>query len=431
MIEAKEGMKVLVIGAGGREHAIITSLSKSIHKPILYAAPGNAGIAEKAKCLPMDVMDFSKIRDFCLSEPIDFVVVSPDDPLCHGLVDVLEEAGIPCFGPTKSAAQLEGSKAFAKEFMKKQGIPTAHYQRFDAYVEALAYVEHLADEAFPIVLKADGLALGKGVLVAESKVESIRFLEEVMVQQKFGPSGNTVIIEEYLTGPELSYFVLSDGTNFCPIMGAMDHKAVGEGNVGPNTGGMGVVAPNPYLNEAMELEILQSIVIPTIEGMSKLGAPFMGCLFIGLMLTEEGPKVIEYNCRFGDPETEAILPLLESDFLELLLAVRNKDIASCSMKFLNRFAVTVMLCSAGYPGEYEKGKAIHFEAMDDENVYLFHSATTLRDGKYYSNGGRVLALTAVGDTVEEARQKAYEAVDKIHFDGMFYRQDIGKVDREG
>lgn len=426
-----EGMKVLLIGSGGREHAMAVALSKSIYKPTLYCLPGNAGVVDIAELVAGDYMDFDFVKSFCLDQAIDFAIVSPDDPLCAGLVDVLEEAGIASFGPSRAAARLEGSKAFAKAFMQKMQIPTASYEVFDDLSKAKAYVDAWPSDNMPIVLKADGLALGKGVLLAESKAEANLFLEEAMLGGKFGASGKQVLIEECLQGPECSYFVLSDGENYYPLMAAMDHKAVGEGNIGPNTGGMGVLAPNPHLNDALEEQILETIVKPTIQGMRSVGSPFKGCLFVGLMLTEDGPKVIEYNARFGDPETEAILPLLEDDFLDILINMRDGKILDESIKLKSMHSVTVILCSRGYPGHYEKGFEITFDAdlgklIHSGQVQIYHSGTKLEDGRLLTNGGRVLAVSAQAATREEARAKAYKAADLVHFEGVFYRRDIGQ-----
>ncbi len=432
MPELKEEMKVLVVGGGGREHAILEALSRSPYRPELFVTPGNPGMRDLAQVLPGDVMDFEGILETCKAEQIDFVVVSPDNPLCGGLVDYLEEEGFPCFGPIKKAARLEGSKAFAKAFMKEHGIPTASYEVFDSVAEAKAYIENMSEEDFPRVLKADGLALGKGVSICPDQSTALEDLKLIMEDHKFGTSGDKVVIEEFMTGPEVSLLCLSDGKDYKVLLSSMDHKAVGEGNVGPNTGGMGVVAPNPYLTKDLENQVVRTILEPTIRGMAKAGTPFKGCLFLGLMLTAEGPKVIEYNARFGDPEAEAILPMLKSDLLALLVACRKGNLADFEAEFYDGVSLTLMLCSEGYPGSYEKGKVIHFapeftEKLDRGQIHLYHSGTAWNEEQkaFVTNGGRVLAINARGKDLDEARALTYGSALEVCFDGVFYRQDIG------
>ncbi len=391
-------MKVAVVGSGGREHAILTMLAKSRHRPTLYAIPGNGGMSDIARCVDLSVMDFKSIVAFCEHESIDFVVVAPDDPLVGGLVDELEAAGFPCFGPNRRAAAIEGSKSFSKQFMEEEGIPTADYCVFSSYDDAKKHVQTMPDEQFPTVLKADGLALGKGVAICLTREDALDALHRMMVQKQFGESGNTVIIEEFLEGPEVTVLCFADGEKAVPMLSSMDHKAVGEGNKGPNTGGIGVVAPNPYYTDDIADLVEKTIITPTMEGMKKRGCPFKGCLYIGLMLTKKGPKVIEYNCRFGDPEAECILPLLESDLLDIMMEIQT----GCLMekpRFRNECSATVMVCSGGYPLQYEIGKEVTFDEkfktlLQSSPTYLFHSATRKEGEILLTNGGRVFACSA-------------------------------------
>lgn len=428
--KGRDNMKkrVLVLGGGGREHAILSAIANSPLVEDLFVSPGNPGMEEYATCLGISVMDFEALQAAMEEHHINFCVVSPDDPLVAGAVDYFENIGIPCFGPNKLAAQIEGSKVFSKAFMKENHIPSAEYEVFTDYQEAVDYVQQ--NNQFPIVLKADGLALGKGVIIADNLEEAKNGLYAMLEEKKFGDSGKSVVIEEFLTGPEVTLLCLSDGEVAYPLLSSMDHKQVYEGNKGPNTGGMGVIAPNPFYTQEVEELVVNDILNPTIEAMKQMGRPFKGCLYIGLMLTSEGPKVIEYNCRFGDPEAECILPMLSSDLLELMIACNEGSLADKKPQFTNEHAVTVMLCSAGYPGHYEKGKEITigddlYRLQEEKNIHVFHSGTKKLGETLYSNGGRVLAITAVEDSLEKARSLAYDAMEHIHFDKSFYRKDIG------
>lgn len=412
-------MNIMVIGAGGREHAIIKKLRENPLAQTLYALPGNGGIAEDAVCVPIAATDLDAAEAFAAAHKIDFAVVAPDDPLALGMVDRLESIGVPCFGPTKAAAEIESSKLFAKSLMRKYGIPTARYEGFSDEAAALDYVR---SHSFPTVIKADGLALGKGVYIAETLAEAETALRELMHDHKFGKSGARVLIEEYLTGPEVSVLCFTDGTTVKPMTSAMDHKRVGDGGVGPNTGGMGAIAPNPCYTEALAAQCMETIFVPTVNAMRAEGRPFQGCLYFGLMLTADGPKVIEYNCRFGDPETQAVLPLLESDLLEIMMAVRNGQLAETPVRFSKQHACCVVLASGGYPGSYEKGKPI---TIGETDAAIFHAGTKKTDAGYVTNGGRVLGVTAVRPTLRAAQDAAYAAVECISFPGAIYRHDIG------
>ncbi len=416
-------MRVLIVGAGGREHALASVIAKSKDCEALYCIGSNAGLEEIATTAAISLSDFPAITDFALKNSIDFAVIGPDDALVGGIVDVLEAKGIPCFGPTKLAARLEGSKAFAKEFMKRHHIPTPSYQVFTEINEAKTYVRTCT---FPLVLKADGLALGKGVIIAQDLAEAEQTLDSMMVDAVFGNSGKTVVVEEFVTGPEVSLLVLTDGTVVKPLVSCMDHKRAFDNDEGPNTGGMGVIAPNPFYTESIAKTCLQRIVLPTINAMQWEGTPFMGCLFFGLMLTPNGPVVIEYNCRFGDPEAEAALTLLEGDALEILQACRNKSLGQIEVACKDGSACSVTVASGGYPVSYEKGKKITISALP-ESVTIFHAGTTLKDnGDVVTSGGRVLHVVGQAKTLKEAISLAYEGVAAISFEGKQYRGDIGK-----
>ncbi len=419
-------MKILVIGGGGREHAVVRALKKNSRVTDLYCAPGNGGIGALASCVDIKTTDIKGLVDFSLEKGIDFVVVTPDDPLVLGLVDELEKVGIPAFGPNKAAAVLEGSKAFAKDFMQKYGIPTAKYKIFTDEREAIDYLENSC--ALPVVIKASGLALGKGVIIAESIDEAKAAVRGMLSGESFGESGKEIVIEEFMSGAEVSVLCFTDGRTIKPLVSAMDHKRVFDGNKGPNTGGMGVIAPNLYYTEVIAKRCMDEIFVPTVNAMKAEGREYRGVLYFGLMLTEAGPKVVEYNCRLGDPETQVCLALLKTDLLDIMEAVRggylDKQVVECS----DNSAVCVVLASSGYPGSYEKGKVISGLDEKGDNPFLdvLHAGTIKKDGKFYTNGGRVLGLVATAADLEEARRIVYSAIDKVTFEGCFYRRDIGK-----
>ncbi|MBQ8912016.1 MAG: phosphoribosylamine--glycine ligase, partial [Clostridia bacterium] len=387
----------------------------------IYALPGNGGYGEDAVCVPGKATDLEGIGKFATENAIDFAVVTPDDPLVLGAVDALEEKGIPCFGPRANAAIIEGSKVFAKDLMKKYGIPTARYESFTELEKALCYLE---DAPIPTVIKADGLALGKGVIIAMTREEAKTAVSEMMAGGKFGKSGERVVIEEFLEGPEVSVLAFTDGKTFKPMVSSMDHKRALDNDKGLNTGGMGTVAPNPHYTKEVEERCVNEIFIPTINAMNAEGRTFKGCLYFGLMITKDGPKVIEYNCRFGDPETQVVLPLLESDLLDIMMATGNGTLDTTPVKFKNAHACCVIMASKGYPESYEKG----FEITVDENVkeHVYMAGAAIKDGKTVTAGGRVLGVTAVAESLQEAIENAYGMVEKIHFDNAFYRRDIGK-----
>ena len=413
-------MNILVVGGGGREHAIIKSLKKSPRVTKIYAAPGNGGIAADAVCTGIGAKDLEAITKFAKENAIDFAVVAPDDPLVLGAVDLLEAEGIPCFGPNKKAAILEGSKVFSKNLMKKYHIPTAEYQVFDDMEAALKYLE---TAPIPTVVKADGLALGKGVTVAMTREEAVAAVKSCMEDKVFGESGSHIVIEEFLTGPEVSVLSFTDGSVVIPMVSSMDHKRAGDGDTGPNTGGMGTVAPNPYYTEEVAQRCMEEIFLPTMRAMNAEGRTFKGCLYFGLMLTEKGPKVIEYNCRFGDPETQVVLPLLESDLLTVMEATAQGKLAETEVKFSPRHACCVVLASEGYPKKYESGYPITIPADLEAEVFV---AGAKLDGQVLkTSGGRVLGVTALGDTLEQAIQKAYDQADRVKFANAYCRRDIG------
>lgn len=413
-------MNIMVVGGGGREHAIIKKLKENKDVTKIYALPGNGGIAADAECVNIGAKDIEGICDFAANNSIDYAVVAPDDPLVLGAVDALEEIGIPCFGPRANAAIIEGSKVFSKELMKKYNIPTAAYEVFSDMDKALKYLE---TAPIPTVIKADGLALGKGVIIAETRDEAVSAVKSMMQDKVFGKSGDNIVIEEFLTGPEVSVLSFTDGKTVVPMVSSMDHKRAGDGDTGLNTGGMGTVAPNPYYTKAVEKECMEKIFLPTVDAMNKEGRTFKGCLYFGLMLTENGPKVIEYNCRFGDPETQVVLPLLESDLLTIMRAVTSGTLDKAEVKFADKNACCVIMASEGYPVKYEKGFEIKIPQEVTDSVYV--AGAEIKGGRLLTNGGRVLGVTAVGDTLDDAIRSAYAKAEKISFDNSYYRRDIG------
>lgn len=414
-------MKIMVVGGGGREHAIIKKIKENKDVEKIYALPGNGGMAKDAELVNIGATDIEKAVEFAVENKIDYAVVAPDDPLVLGMVDALEEKGIPCFGPRKNAAIIEGSKVFSKDLMKKYNIPTAQYEVFTDADEALKYVESCP---IPTVVKADGLALGKGVIIAMTREEAKNAVVSIMKDKQFGKSGDSIVIEEFLTGPEVSVLSFTDGKTVIPMISSMDHKRAGDNDTGLNTGGMGTVAPNPYYTKAIADECMEKIFLPTIDAMNKEGRTFKGCLYFGLMLTEKGPKVIEYNCRFGDPETQVVLPLLESDLLTVMRAVTDETLADCEVKFSDKSACCVIMASEGYPVKYEKGYEITIPEEVEDNVYV--AGAKLENGKLLTNGGRVLGVTKIADTLEQAIALSYNAVEKICFGNAYYRHDIGQ-----
>ena len=414
-------MKLMVVGGGGREHAIIKKLKENPSITEIFALPGNGGMAKDATCVSIDAKDIEGITAFAVENKIDYAVVAPDDPLVLGAVDALEAKGIPCFGPRANAAIIEGSKVFSKNLMKKYGIPTAEYAVFHKIEEALEYLE---TAPIPTVIKADGLALGKGVIIAQTREEAKNAVHSMMEDKVFGKSGDQIVIEEFLTGPEVSVLAFTDGKALVPMVSSMDHKRAGDGDTGLNTGGMGTVAPNPFYTEEIAEECMRTIFLPTMDAMNKEGRTFKGCLYFGLMLTPNGPKVIEYNCRFGDPETQVVLPLLESDLFTVMQAVTNETLSETEVVFKKENACCVIMASKGYPASYEKGFAMDIPEGIAHQVYVAGAA--IKDGVLVTNGGRVLGATALAPTLEEAVSGAYELVKKISFENAYYRNDIGK-----
>ena len=415
-------MKILVVGGGGREHAIIKKLkeNKSVEK--IYALPGNGGMAEDAQCVPIGATEISRIVEFAVENSIDYAVVAPDDPLVLGAVDALNEKGIPCFGPKANAAIIEGSKVFSKNLMKKYGIPTAEYEVFSDMDSALRYLE---TAPVPTVIKADGLALGKGVIIAQTREEAKEAVKSMMADKVFGKSGEHIVIEEFLTGPEVSVLSFTDGKTVKPMVSSMDHKRAGDNDTGLNTGGMGTVAPNPYYTPEIARECMEKIFLPTIRAMNAEGRTFTGCLYFGLMLTPKGPKVIEYNCRFGDPETQVVLPLLESDLLTIMQATTNGTLAETEVTFSDKSACCVILASQGYPVSYKKGYPITM--TEEAKKHTFVAGARLdENGQLVTSGGRVTGTTAVADTLEEAIREAYRISDGVRFENAYRRSDIGK-----
>ena len=416
-------MKILVVGGGGREHAIIKKIKQNPEVTEIVCLPGNAGIAADAECVNIKATDIDGIVGYVKGHPVDFAVVAPDDPLALGCVDRLHELGVKCFGPDAKAARIEASKVFAKNLMKKYGIPTAAYESFEDARKAL---DHVKNCPLPIVVKADGLALGKGVTICFTRDEAAAAVKAAMLDGAFGASGSRVVIEEYLEGPEVSVLAFTDGHVVKPMVSSMDHKRVGDGDVGPNTGGMGTIAPNPCYTPEVAERCMREIFLPTVAAMNAEGCPFKGCLYFGLMVTKDGPKVIEYNCRFGDPETQVVLPLMKSDLLTVMLAVENGTLADTPVEFEDGAACCVMLASGGYPGKYEKGKVIDLGRAGDM-AEIYHSGTGRNEkGELVTAGGRVLSVCCTADDLQTAIEKAYRAADEVKWDGMILRRDIGK-----
>ena len=415
-------MKLLVVGGGGREHAIIKSLKKNKSIEEIFALPGNGGIANDATCVNIGAKDLDKIVEFAVANKIDYAVVAPDDPLVLGLVDLLNEKGIPCFGPTKAAAIIEGSKAFSKDLMKKYNIPTAKYETFTNESEALAYLD---TQSAPIVVKADGLALGKGVIIAQTIDEAKAAVKSMMEDKVFGKSGDKIVIEEFLEGPEVSVLSFTDGKVVKPMVSSMDHKRAHDNDEGLNTGGMGTIAPNPYYTEDIAKICMDKIFLPTINAMNKEGRTFKGCLYFGLMITKDGPKVIEYNCRFGDPETQVVLPLLESDLLTIMQATTEGRLSEVDVKFKDENACCVVMASNGYPQHYEKGFKITIAKEVEDKVFVAGAALNDK-GEMVTSGGRVLGVVETGASLKEAIDKAYKATNYVSFENAYFRKDIGK-----
>ncbi len=413
-------MRVMVVGGGGREHTIIKKLKENPKVTEIFALPGNGGIAADATCVPIGAKEIEKIAAFAQENAIDYAVVAPDDPLVLGCVDALEAVGVKCFGPRANAAIIEGSKVFSKNLMKKYGIPTASYETFDDMMDALVYLE---TAPIPTVVKADGLALGKGVVIAMTRDEAKNAVISMMKDKKFGASGEKIVIEEYLEGPEVSVLAFTDGKSMVPMVSSMDHKRAGDNDTGLNTGGMGTVAPNPYYIDEIAAECMKTIFLPTMAAMNAEGRTFKGCLYFGLMLTKDGPKVIEYNCRFGDPETQVVLPLLESDLLTVMQAVTDEKLNEVEVKFRKGHACCVVMASEGYPVAYKKGFELQIPAAVADKVYV--AGAKLSDGKLLTDGGRVLGCTAVADTLPNAIHDAYEIVSQVSFENAYYRHDIG------
>jgi len=413
-------MKILVVGGGGREHAIIKSVKKNENVDVIYALPGNGGIADDAICVDIDAKDIDKIVEFAKSNSIDYAIVAPDDPLVLGAVDALEAVGIPCFGPVKAAAIIEGSKAFSKNLMKKYGIPTAAYETFSDIESALTYLE---TTSYPAVIKADGLALGKGVIIAMNHEEAIAAVNSMMGDKIFGESGSRIIIEEFLEGPEVSVLAFTDGKCVVPMISSMDHKRAKDNDEGLNTGGMGTIAPNPYYTDNIKEICMKNIFLPTVNAMKAEGRTFKGCLYFGLMITKNGPKVIEYNCRFGDPETQVVLPLLKTDLLTVMQAVTEERLSEIDVEFSTDSACCVIMASNGYPEKYDKGFEISIPEDIKDNVYIAGAA--IKNGKLVTNGGRVLGAVATASDLKSAIDSAYALTSRIHFENSYFRHDIG------
>ncbi len=420
-------MNVLMIGGGGREHALIKSILKSPRLEKLYCAPGNGGISRDAQCVDIPVMDKEKMVAFAKEKNIDLAFVAPDDPLADGMVDAFESAGIRAFGPNAAAAIIEASKVFSKNLMKKYGIPTARYEVFDSSSEAIEYIR--SNNMAPVVVKADGLALGKGVIIAQTTEEAENAVLSIMEDKKFGDSGNRVVIEEFLTGPEVSVLSFTDGKTVKPMVSSKDHKRAYDGDKGLNTGGMGTISPNPYYTDELAAECMEKIFKPTVKAMASEGRAFKGCLYFGLMMTPNGPKVIEYNARFGDPEAQVVLPRLKTDILDIIDAVIDERLDEIEIEWSDECSACVVMASGGYPESYKKG--IEMFGMDEngqvEGATVYHAGTKYENGKFYTNGGRVLGVTALGGTLDEALERAYCAVSKISFEGAHYRKDIGRT----
>lgn len=418
-------MKVLVVGGGGREHALVRKIKESKKVDEIFCTPGNGGISYDAKCFDVAATDIDGVVNLAKEIKADLVVVAPDDPLVAGMVDALNEAGFKTFGPRANAAIIEGSKVFSKELMQKYNIPTAEYKVFDNAEEAIEYIKERNE--FPTVIKADGLALGKGVIIPENLDDAIAGVKEIMEDKIFGASGNNIVVEEFLTGPEVSVLAFTDGKCVKPMVSSMDHKRALDGDKGLNTGGMGTVSPNPYYTQEVAKECMDKIFIPTINAMNNEGRTFKGCLYFGLMITPKGPKVIEYNCRFGDPETQVVLPRLKTDIVDIFEAIDNETLSDLDVEWSDDACACVIMASGGYPKSYPKG--IEITGLSNgqlDGVTVYHAGTKLQDNKLVTSGGRVLGVTALGDTLENALKKSYDAVEKIHFDGAHYRRDIGK-----
>lgn len=418
-------MKVLVVGGGGREHALVRKIKESKKVDEIFCTPGNGGISYDAKCFDVAATDIDGVVNLAKEIKADLVVVAPDDPLVAGMVDALNEAGFKTFGPRANAAIIEGSKVFSKELMQKYNIPTAEYKVFDNAEEAIEYIKERNE--FPTVIKADGLALGKGVIIPENLDDAIAGVKEIMEDKIFGASGNNIVVEEFLTGPEVSVLAFTDGKCVKPMVSSMDHKRALDGDKGLNTGGMGTVSPNPYYTQEVAKECMDKIFIPTINAMNNEGRTFKGCLYFGLMITPKGPKVIEYNCRFGDPETQVVLPRLKTDIVDIFEAIDNETLSDLDVEWSDNACTCVIMASGGYPKSYPKG--IEITGLSNgqlDGVTVYHAGTKLQDNKLVTSGGRVLGVTALGDTLENALKKSYDAVEKIHFEGAHYRRDIGK-----
>lgn len=419
-------MKILMLGSGGREHALIRKLKESPRVKEVICAPGNGGISCDAQCFPVSVMDKQGVIDLARREEVDLVFVAPDDPLAAGMVDALNAAGIRAFGPNAAAARIEGSKVFSKNLMKKYGIPTASYAVFDDPSEALVYI--VSENKYPTVIKADGLALGKGVIIAGNEQEARNAVEDIMENKVFGESGNRIVVEEFLTGPEVSVLAFTDGKTVVPMVSSMDHKRAHDGDKGLNTGGMGTISPNPHYSQVLADECMKTIFEPTVRAMAAEGCPFKGCLYFGLMMTADGPKVIEYNARFGDPEAQVVLPRLKTPLVDIVEAVIDERLSDIDIDWDKGACACVIIASGGYPEKYRKGFEI--TGLDDggqaDGVTVYHSGTLKKDGKFFTNGGRVLGVTASGSSLDEALEKAYGAVETISFEGAFHRSDIGR-----
>lgn len=418
-------MKVLVVGGGGREHALVRKIKESKKVDEIFCTPGNGGISYDAKCFDVAATDIDGVVNLAKEIKADLVVVAPDDPLVAGMVDALNEAGFKTFGPRANAAIIEGSKVFSKELMQKYNIPTAEYKVFDNAEEAIEYIKERNE--FPTVIKADGLALGKGVIIPENLDDAIAGVKEIMEDKIFGTSGNNIVVEEFLTGPEVSVLAFTDGKCVKPMVSSMDHKRALDGDKGLNTGGMGTVSPNPYYTQEVAKECMDKIFMPTINAMNNEGRTFKGCLYFGLMITPKGPKVIEYNCRFGDPETQVVLPRLKTDIVDIFEAIDNETLSDLDVEWSDDACACVIMASGGYPKSYPKG--IEITGLSNgqlDGVTVYHAGTKLQDNKLVTSGGRVLGVTALGDTLENALKKSYDAVEKIHFEGAHYRRDIGK-----
>lgn len=418
-------MKVLVVGGGGREHALIRKIKESSKVDEIFCTPGNGGISYDAKCFDVSATDIDGVVDLAKKLSVDLVVVAPDDPLVAGMVDALNDAGFKTFGPRANAAIIEGSKVFSKELMQKYDIPTAEYKVFDNANDAIEYIKEKNE--FPTVIKADGLALGKGVIIPENLDDAVAGVKEIMEDKIFGASGNNIVVEEFLTGPEVSVLAFTDGKCVKPMVSSMDHKRALDGDKGLNTGGMGTVSPNPYYTEEVAAECMDKIFMPTINAMNQEGRTFKGCLYFGLMITPKGPKVIEYNCRFGDPETQVVLPRLKTDIIDIFEAINNETLSELDIEWSEKACACVIMASGGYPKSYKKGVEITGLTLGQlDGVTVYHAGTKIENDKLVTSGGRVLGVTALGDSLADALKKSYEAVESIHFDNAHYRKDIGK-----